>query len=189
MARNTSQRFLLFSLFCGLSQPSFAWKEAMMVLSNFLNFFAIFLEFPIPGWVETHRNEFCYFLSFSAFPILFWLEMKLCWCFLIFWIFLLFFKIFYYGSVRNTSERFFFLFSLFHSFSQPIFAWKGAMMVFSNFLNFFAIFLEFSFLGKVETHQNEFCYFLSFSAFPILFWLEMKLWWCFLIFWIFCNFF
>ena len=147
--RNTAERFFLFFLFPELSQPIMAWKEALMVFFNFLNSFAIFLEFSTTRRVRTKQNRNFYFPSFSAFPILFWLEMKLCWCFLIFWIFLLFFKIFYYGSVRNTSERFFFfLFSLFHGLSQPIFVWKEAMMVFSNFLNFFSIFFLFCYLGS-----------------------------------------
>ena len=87
---NTSEWFF-FPLFLYLSQPILAWKEAMMVFSNFLNFFAIFLEFCIMGQVGTHRNDFFYFLFFSAFQNLFWPEMKLWWCFVIFWIFLLFF--------------------------------------------------------------------------------------------------
>ena len=136
MARSRSQRFLLFSLFLGLS-PTLFWLEMKQwVFSNFLNFSAIFFNFLLRVGQE------------------------------------------HIGTI-------FFLFSLFHSLSQPIFAWKGAMMVFSNFLNFFAIFLEFSFSGRVETHRNEFRYFLSFSAFPVLFWLEKKLWWCFLIFLLF----
>ena len=69
--------FFLFSVILRLSQPILAWEEAMMVFSNYLNFFAIFLEFSIPGRDETHRNDYFYFLSFSAFPILFWLEKKL----------------------------------------------------------------------------------------------------------------
>ena len=47
-----------------------------MVFLNFLNFFAIFLEFSITDWVGTGRNDNFYFLSFSAFPDLFWLEKK-----------------------------------------------------------------------------------------------------------------
>ena len=141
MARSRSQRFLLFSLFLGLS-PTLFWLEMKQwVFSNFLNFSAIFFNFLLRVGQE------------------------------------------HIGTI------FFFLFSLFHGLSQPIFVWKEAMMVFSNFLNFFAIFLEFSFSGRVETHRNEFRYFLSFSAFPVLFWLEKKLWGCFLIFWIFLLFF
>ena len=43
---------------------------------NFLNFFAIFLEFPIPGRVVTDQNDNFFFFSFSASPIPFFLEKK-----------------------------------------------------------------------------------------------------------------
>ena len=85
-------------------------------------------------------------------------------------------------------ERFF-TFSLFRSLSQPILATNEAMMVFSKFLNFFAIFLELSITGRVGTQRNDFFYLLSFMAFPNLFWLVKKLRWCFLIFIIFMLFF
>ena len=79
--RNSSERFILFYfiifffLFLGLSQLILAWREAIMVFFKFLNFFAIFMEFPITGLVGTRWNEFS-FPFFSAFPNLFWLEKK-----------------------------------------------------------------------------------------------------------------
>ena len=79
------------------------------------------------------------------------------------------------GRVGTHRKDFFFSFSLFHNLSQPILALKEPMMVCSNFLKFFAIFLEFSITGRVGTHWNDFFYFLSFLAFPNLFWLERKL--------------
>ena len=85
-----------------------------------------------------------------------------------------------------------FLFSLFHSLFWPILAWNEAVMVFLYFFNFFAIFLEFSFTGRVGKKRNDNFYFRSFSAFFNLLWLQKMPWWCFLIFWIclllFCNF-
>jgi len=42
-----------------------------MVFINFLNLFAIFLEFSITRRVGMKRNDNFYFLSFSAFPNLF----------------------------------------------------------------------------------------------------------------------
>ena len=66
----------MFSLFLGLPQSILARKEAQMVFLNFLNFFAIFLEFSISRRVRTKRNDNFYLLSFSAFPNLFWLEMN-----------------------------------------------------------------------------------------------------------------
>ena len=139
------------------------------------------MEPSITGRVETQRNDFFYLLSFAGFPNLFWLIKKLLWCFLIFLIFCYFCRIFNYGSGRNTTERFF-AFSLFRSLSQPILARNEAMMVFSKFLNFYAIFLELSITGLVEAQQDDFFHLLSFAGFPNLFWLVKKLRWCFLIF-------
>ena len=48
-----------------------------------------------------------------------------------------------------------FLFSLFHGILQPILAENEAIVVFLNFLNFFAIFLEFYITRRVGTKQNE----------------------------------
>ena len=152
--------FFLFSLFHGLSQPILAWKESIMFFffffSKFFEFFEFFLEFSIPGRLGTHRNDFFYFLSFSTIPNLFWLEKKLWWCFLIFWFFL---KFSIMGCV-GTHQNDFFFFSLFLGLSQPLLAWKEAMMVFSNFFNLFAIFLEFSITGRVGTQRNDFFYFI-----------------------------
>ena len=60
----------LFSLFLDLPQHILPRKAAIIVSSNFLNCFTIFLEFSIMGWVGTRRNDFFifYFLSFTAFP-------------------------------------------------------------------------------------------------------------------------
>ena len=55
-------------------------------------------------------------------------------------------------------------------------------MVFFNFLNIFAILLEFFILRRVGTERNDNFYFLYFPAFSNLFWLEMKPQWYFLIF-------
>ena len=47
-------------------------------------------------------------------------------------------------------------------------------MTFFNFLNFVAIFLEFSITRGVGTERNDNFRFLSLSALSNLFWLEMK---------------
>ena len=178
----------LFSLFLGLSRTVLAWKEAMMVFSNFLNFFAIFFEFSMTGRVGTYRNDFFYFPLSRPFPTYFCLKRSCDGLSQFFEFFCYFFLIFYYGSARNTSERFF-LFSLFLRLSPPILAWKEAMMVFSNFLKFYRIFYYES--GRNTLEQIIYLFFL-FSLFldlsqPI--WLGKKLWWCFLICWIFLQFF
>ena len=99
-----------------------------------------------------------------------------------------FFGIFYYASSKDETKRYF-LFSLFLSLFQTILARNEPIKVFFNFLNFFAIILEFSITYRVRTKRNDTCYFLSFSAFSNLFWLEMKPKRNFLIFWIFLLFF
>ena len=57
---------------------------------------------------------------------------------------------FYYSSGWNGTERYF-LFSLFLNVSPLILAWNEAVIVFYNFLNFFAFFLEFSITCHVRT--------------------------------------
>ena len=141
-----------------------------MVFSNFLNFFAIFLEFSITGQVGTHRNDLFNFLSFSTFSNVFWLENKLWRCFLIFWIFLLFFRNFLF---RVGSERIGTIFIYFLSFSSfPNLFWLGKKLwwCFLIFWIFSAIFLEFSITSWVGIHKNDFFFsslFLSLCQ-PIL---------------------
>ena len=78
------------------------------------------MEFPIPGWCWMDRNENTFFHSFSACPVLFWLEKKPQWRFIIFLIFLLFFwnsvfrvglewirmRIFFFSHCKPVSSRF-----------------------------------------------------------------------------------
>ena len=66
----------LFSLFHGILQPILAENEAIMIFFNFLNFFAIFLEFSIARRVGTKRKDNFYILYFSYISNLFWLVMK-----------------------------------------------------------------------------------------------------------------
>ena len=167
------ERYLLYSLFLGIFQPILAWSEAIMVYFSFPNFVAIFLEFSISRLVGTERNDNFYFLSFSAFSNLFWLERSTMVFFNFFNFFTIFFLIFYYASWRNGTDRKF-LFFLFLGIFQPILAWNEAVMVYFNFFNFIAIFLEFSVSRRVGTERNDNFYILSFSAFSNLFWLEGK---------------
>ena len=69
--------------------------------------------------------------------------------------------------------------SLFLIYFQSILAWNEFIVV---FFNFFAIFLEFSFMPRVRMERKDNFYFLSFAAFSCLFLLEMKPQWYFLIF-------
>ena len=80
---------------------------------------------------------------------------------------------FYCSSGWNGTERYFLL-SLFLCVSPVILAWNEAIIVCYNFLNFYAIFFEFSITCRVGTEQNNNFYFLSFLAFLNLFLLRMK---------------
>ena len=162
---------IFFSLILSLSRPILAWKEAIMMFFNFFNFFAIFLQFPIPGRVGMDQNENFFFLTFLASPAPFWLEKKPCWCFLIFLIFLLFFwnSLFRVG-LEWIRTRIFFSHVL--SLSRPVLAWKEAILMFFNFLNFFAIFLRFPIPGRVGMDQNENFFFSPSQPIPSLFGLK-----------------
>ena len=155
MARKRSQQFyFLFSLFLGISQSILAWKDAMMVCPNFLKCFTIFLKFSITCLVVTHRNDVFYFLSFLAFPIVYWLEKKLWWCFLIFWFFCYFFSNFLFWVVLKPIGTIFIIFS----HSRPFPTYFGLKRSYDGvfFLKFFAIFLEFSITDRVGPHRNNF---------------------------------
>ena len=58
MEQNDKFFFLSF-LACPV--PVLAGKEAITMFFNFLNFFAVFLEFPIPGRVGMDRNKNIFF--------------------------------------------------------------------------------------------------------------------------------
>ena len=75
LGRNETERKYLFSFFLGLFHPILALNDVIMIFINFLNFFAISLEFSITRQVGTERNYNFYFLSFSFSFNRFWLEM------------------------------------------------------------------------------------------------------------------
>ena len=136
-----------------------------MVFFNFLIFFFFFfLEFSITGRVRTDRNDFFYFLSFLAFPNLFWPEKLPKWWFLVFLNFFCYFFCYFFLS--------------FSAFPNLFWLGKKQQWCFLNFLYIFAI-LFLNFLLRVGqeligTIFFIFFYFLSFSAFPNLFWPEEK---------------
>ena len=120
----------------------------------------------------TERNDNFYFLSFPTFWRLLWLKMKPQRYFLIFWIFLPLLKNFLSRLGQEWNGMIIFIFS--HSQYFPTYlAWNEPIMVFFNFLNYFAIFLEFSITRWVGTKRNDNFYFLYFLDFSNLFWLEM----------------
>ena len=168
-----NRTIIFISLFFCQFQHIMAWNETTMVFWNFLNFIAIFLEFSITRQVGMKRNDNFCSPSFSAFSNLFWVKMKQQWYFLIFLNFLLFFWNFHLcvRFEQNATERLF-LFSLFFSLVQHIMAWNETTMVFWNFLNFIAIFLEFSITLQVRTKRNDNFCFSSFLTFSSLFFLK-----------------
>ena len=145
-----------------------------MVVFNFLNFFAIFLEFCLARRERTKWSDNFYFLSFSAFSNLFWLGMKPSWYFSIFWIFLLFFWNFHLPIGKEWNGAIIFIFSLSQPFPTYL-GWKWCHNgIFIIFFNFFAILLEFSLTRQIGTERNDNFYFFSFSSFFNLFWLQNK---------------
>ena len=151
-----------------------AWKEAITVFFSFLNFFAIFLEFSITYRVETKRNDNFYFLSFSVISNLFSLEMNRYWNIWICWMFLLLFWNFQFSVGYERNVMIIFIFSLSPPFPTYFWPRRTPWQYFLIFWIFLLFFLEFSITRRVGTERNGNFYFLSFSAFSNLFWLEMK---------------
>ena len=112
--RNSGLKFS--SLFLGLSETFLDRNNAGIKFFNFLNLFAIFLEFSCPGRVWMEFGTKFFFFSFSAYLILFWLKIMPERGFLIFWIFLLFFWNFLarVEYERNSGLNFFLFLGLSH---------------------------------------------------------------------------
>ena len=149
-----------------------------------MNFVAIFLKVSITRRVRTKRYDNFYFLSFSAFSNLFWLEWSHKGIYYFYGFCCYFLGIFNYGSGRNGSEQYF-LFSVFFTLLLRILDWKDPIMV---FFNFFAMFLEFYVMRRVRMKRKDNFCFLPVSSFSSLFLLGMKPSWYFLLFWIFLLF-
>ena len=95
------------------------WKHNGIVW--YFDFFAPFMEFSITGRIWTKRNDNFYFISFSAFSNLFWLEMKSQWYLLIFWFFFLIFWNFLLLVELERNGETIFIFS----FSRPFQTYFG----------------------------------------------------------------
>ena len=108
--------------------------------------------------------------------------------FIIFWIFLQFFRIFLarVEYERNSVVKF-----CFHFFdlSHPVLAKNNTGKRFYNFLNFFTIFFGIFFPGSSMNGILEWNFVFTFSAYLIPFWLKIMLGWGFIIFWFFLQFF
>ena len=118
---------------------------------NFLKNLSIFLEFSITHRDEAEQNDNFYFLYFSAFCNLFWLEMKPHWYCLIFWFFGLFVEFFIarrIGAKRNDN----FYFISFSAFSNLFWLEMKSQWYFLIFWFFFLFF--WNFLLPVELERN-----------------------------------
>ena len=111
-------------------------ERGFLIFWIFLLFFS---EFSCPGRVLTKFRTKIFFVSFSAYLILFWLKIMPKEV-LIFWIFWLFFSQFSSRGRVWTEFGTNFFFFLFPSLSHPVFARNNAGMRFFNMLNFFAIY-------------------------------------------------
>ena len=143
-------------IFFSHSQPvpsSFGFKRNR---NDIFNFFAIFLEFLFPGPIGMVQYGNLLFLSFSASPVPFWLEKKPYCCFLIFWIFLLFFWNSLFRVRFEWIGMIIFFFLSFSAGPYPVLALKEAILIFFNFLNFFAIFSVFYIPDWLGTNRNDF---------------------------------
>ena len=145
-----------------------------MVFFNFLNFFAISLEFFITSRVGIDRNDNFYLLYFLSFPyfVLAWKEGIMVF-FNFFEIFLLFFS---NSLVRVGWEligTIIFIFSLSWPF-PTCFGFKRSPYGVLYLFNFFAIFFEFFITCREGIDRNDNFYFLSFLTFLTLFCLEQK---------------
>ena len=127
------------------------------------------MEFPILCRVGMDRNENFFFLSYSAYPISFWLEMKPQWCFLIFWIFLLFFwnSLFLVGLEWIGTRIFFF------SHSRPVpssfglkWSHNDVLWIFKFFYYFFGI--PYSRSGWNGSEWEYFCSLILSWSSPVL---------------------
>ena len=142
--------FFIFSL--SRPFPTYLGLKEVIIyiyILSFWIFFPIYKEFSITDRVGTHRKTIFLIFSLSRpFPTYFGLKRSYDGVFY----FLNFFVIFIIGLVGTHQNDFFF--PSFLVLLQPILAWKEAIIFFFNFLNYFAIFLEFSFPSRVETHRN-----------------------------------
>ena len=142
-----------------------------MVVFNFWNFFAIFLEFSITPRVRMERKDNFYFLFFAAFSCLFWLEMKP----MVFLNFVNFFAIFLEFSIthRVVTER---NDNFYFSFSHPFANYFGLKWIHIGIFLIFWISLLFfwNFLLRIGQERNGtiiFIFFLS-QHFPTYFGLK-----------------
>ena len=149
-----------------------AWKEALIVFYIFLNFFSIVFEFSITGWIAIDRNDHFSFLFFSAFPNMFWLVEKPQRCFIIFWIFLVFFS----NSLVRVGWQLIGTIIFFFSISWPFptcFGLKRSSNGVLQFFEFFFLFFLNSLFQVWEELIGTIIFIFSLSL-PFLRWFGLK---------------
>ena len=120
------------------------------------------MEFYITRLVGTKRNDNFYFLSFSAFSNLFWLEMKPHRYFIIFWLFYWDFLL-RVGLERNGTITFIFL------LSHPFPTYFGLNWILNDTFQFLQFFCYFFGIFYYASGTNEMELKFSFSLFLIHF--------------------
>ena len=129
------------------------------------------MEFSITHRDGTEQNDNFYFLYFSAFSNLFWLEMKPQWYCLIFWFFALFMEFSItrrIGTKRNDN----FYFISFSAFSNLFCLEMKSQWYFLNFWFFSLFFWNFLFPVKLERNGETIFIFSLSRPFPTYFGLE-----------------
>ena len=133
-----------------------------MFFNFFWYFFAIFLVIFCPRSGKNSIWNEIFFHSLLAYLSSVWIEILPEWCFLIFWIFLLFFWNFLVrvGLEWNSGQN---LFSLLPGQSQPGSNRNNSKMKFFNFLKILAIFLRIflPWSGRNKIRDEIFCYFFE----------------------------
>ena len=146
-------------------------------------------EFSPPGrvWAE-FRSKILSSLSWpiSSYLIHFWLKLTPGSCFLIFWIFLVFFFLQFSPTGRVWAE---FGSKIILSLSRPISSYLVPFLLKITTESCFFNFFEFTNSGRVRTDRKEIILVLYFLACLGSFRLEMKPGWCLLIFRIFLHLF
>ena len=131
---------------------------------NFLNFFAILFGIFLPGSSGNGIRDYNFFLTFSANLILVWIQIMPEWCFLIFWIFLLFFLEFSSPGRGGTEfgTKIFFSFS---AYLIPVWIEITPVWCFLIFWIYLLFFMEFSSPDWVWTEFRTNFFFLYFSPY------------------------
>ena len=135
--RNSGEKFYFH--FFSRSPTDLAKNKAGKRFYNFLNFCTLFFGIFLSGSSMNGTLESNFVFSLSAYLIPLWLKIMAGRGFIVFWIFLQFFRNFpsWVEYERYSGVKFYFLF---FSVSPPVLAKNNGGKRFYNFFNFFTIF-------------------------------------------------